>query len=117
MPFFTQDIKNVHACLQLYGSHRFREEFRESCSFQKTETKSHMIALKFIDLLTRQSGKRAGDSLESVTTEIGATRMPLPGDPKEREIVLIDTPGFDGTMKSDMEVLIMINEWLVKTYG
>jgi len=76
-----------------------------------------MITLKFIDLLTRQLGKRAGDSLESVTTEIGATRMPLPGDPKEREIVLIDTPGFDGTMKSDMEVLIMINEWLVKTYG
>lgn len=70
----------------------------------------------FIDLLTGQVGRRAGNTLKSVTSVIEATRMPLPGDPEKRDIVLVDTPGFDDTTRSDMEILSMISEWLKKTY-
>ncbi|KAF9445480.1 hypothetical protein P691DRAFT_266948 [Macrolepiota fuliginosa MF-IS2] len=31
-------------------------------------------------------------------------------------LFLVDTPGFDNSHKSDMEVLTMIGEWLKKTY-
>ncbi|KAF5351105.1 hypothetical protein D9756_008394 [Leucocoprinus leucothites] len=69
----------------------------------------------FIDLLTGQSGQRAKKSLESATQGIEATRMPLPRHP-ERNIVLVDTPGFDDTERSDMEILSMVSDWLKKTY-
>ena len=50
-----------------------------------------------------------------MTSNIEATRMPLPSDPK-KNIVLIDTPGFDDTTRSDMEILSMISHWLKTTY-
>ncbi|KXN84716.1 hypothetical protein AN958_12143 [Leucoagaricus sp. SymC.cos] len=68
----------------------------------------------FIDLLTGQSGKRAGHTLKSVTADIQATRVRHPkyGD----RVVLVDTPGFDDTTRTDMEILAMISDWLAKTY-
>lgn len=68
----------------------------------------------FIDLLTGQAGRRAGDSLASVTADIQATRVKHHkyGD----RIVLVDTPGFDDTTRTDMEILSMISKWLEKTY-
>ncbi|KAF5348460.1 hypothetical protein D9756_009604 [Leucocoprinus leucothites] len=68
----------------------------------------------FIDLLTGQIGQRAGSSLASVTSDIQATRIKHPkyGD----RVVLVDTPGFDDTKRSDMEILTLINGWLEKTY-
>jgi hypothetical protein len=32
-----------------------------------------------------------------------------------RPVVFVDTPGFDDTYKSDMEILTMIANWLVRT--
>ncbi|KAJ3553263.1 hypothetical protein NP233_g12686 [Leucocoprinus birnbaumii] len=69
----------------------------------------------FVDLLTGQMNKRAGHTLKSVTNDIEATRMTHPNFPG-RNIVLIDTPGFDDTTRTDMEILNMISEWLKKTY-
>ncbi|KXN84711.1 Putative L-type lectin-domain containing receptor kinase I.4 [Leucoagaricus sp. SymC.cos] len=68
----------------------------------------------FIDLLTGQSGKRAGHTLKSVTADIQATRVrhPVHGD----RVVLVDTPGFDNTTRTDMEIFVMINDWLAKVY-
>ena len=69
--------------------------------------------LKIIDTLTGQPGKRAGSRLESCTTEVRAVRLfghPVHGD----HIVLVDTPGFDDTHKSDMEILEMVSNWLQK---
>ncbi|KAJ3553264.1 hypothetical protein NP233_g12685 [Leucocoprinus birnbaumii] len=69
----------------------------------------------FIDLLTGERDKRAGHSLRAVTKKIEATRVQHSSLP-DRDIVLVDTPGFDDSTKSDMEILNMISEWLRKTY-
>lgn len=68
----------------------------------------------FIDLLTGQIGRRAGSTLKSVTEKIQATRVHHRKYGKR--IVLVDTPGFDDTTRTDMEILAMISEWLVQTY-
>ncbi|KXN89094.1 L-type lectin-domain containing receptor kinase IV.3 [Leucoagaricus sp. SymC.cos] len=68
----------------------------------------------FIDLLTGQTGKRAGNTLKSVTTGIQATRVRHPK--YGTRVVLVDTPGFDDTTRTDMEILTMISDWLTKTY-
>jgi len=54
-----------------------------------------------------------GHDLESHTSEIKATRCTV----KEVNIVLVDTPGFDDTKKTDLEILESIADWLRKTYG
>ncbi|XP_006459417.1 hypothetical protein AGABI2DRAFT_65890 [Agaricus bisporus var. bisporus H97] len=69
----------------------------------------------FIDLLTGQKGKRAGNSLKTVTSQIQATRVRRQGHGDR--IVLVDTPGFDDTTRSDMETLQIISDWLQKTYS
>jgi predicted GTPase len=69
--------------------------------------------LKIIDTLTNQPGKRAGSRLESCTTEVRAVRVfnhPIHGD----HLVLVDTPGFDDTNKSDLQILQMVSNWLQK---
>jgi len=68
-----------------------------------------------IDTLAGQPGRRSGSRLESCTTEVRAVRLyghQLHGD----RLVLVDTPGFDDTNKSDMEILQMVSGWLQKTY-
>ena len=72
-----------------------------------------LLGLKIIDTLTNQPGKRAGSRLESCTTEVRAVRLynhPVYGD----RLVLVDTPGFDDTNKSDLEILQMVSNWLQK---
>ncbi|KAF9035642.1 P-loop containing nucleoside triphosphate hydrolase protein [Panaeolus papilionaceus] len=83
--------------------------------------KSHLI-----DTLTGQTNQpqqRSGSQLESKTQQVQATRLvrrstsSVPGSvPSERRIVLVDTPGFDDTHRSDMEILQLIAAWLKKTY-
>jgi len=68
-----------------------------------------------IDILTNQPGRRTGSSLESCTTEVRAVRLynhPVHGD----RLVLVDTPGFDDTNRSDLEILQMVSDWLKKVY-
>ena len=69
--------------------------------------------LKIIDILTKQPGRRAGSRLESCSTEVRAFRLfnhSDYGDP----LVFVDTPGFEGTNKSDLEILQMVSSWLRK---
>ncbi|KAJ3562352.1 hypothetical protein NP233_g9632 [Leucocoprinus birnbaumii] len=70
----------------------------------------------FIDLLTQQVGQRAKTSAKSATVAIGATRVSNDGKWGGRSVVLVDTPGFDDTTRTDYEILALINEWLKKTY-
>ncbi|PPQ67558.1 hypothetical protein CVT24_002838 [Panaeolus cyanescens] len=58
------------------------------------------------------SGK---EQLTSVTSRIVAYRLRNHPTMKNR-IVLVDTPGFDDTHLSDMDVLKMLGKWLSKTY-
>jgi len=73
-----------------------------------------IICAKIIDTLTGQK-TRAGTSLKSVTDEVSAHRVL--GHPKYADkLVLVDTPGFDDTNKSDKQILDMISQWMTKTY-
>ncbi|KAI6156271.1 hypothetical protein EDD17DRAFT_1055290 [Pisolithus thermaeus] len=53
-----------------------------------------------------------GHSLISCTSEIKATKFEVEGS----SVVLVDTPGFNGTNKSDREVLKLISDWLNAEY-
>jgi len=68
-----------------------------------------------IDILSRDSSKRSGGGLQSVTQDVCPIRVrnPLTGD---KSLVLVDTPGFDDSTRTDMEVLMMISNWLKQTY-
>ena len=69
--------------------------------------------LKIIDTLTNQPGRRASARLESCTSEVRAVRLfnhPVHGD----RLVLVDTPGFDNTIRSDLEILQIVSSWLQK---
>ena len=72
-----------------------------------------LYGLKFIDTLTGQSGKRSGTGLESCTTEVHAVRLSNYREYGNR-LVLVDTPSFDDTHKSDLEILQLISDWLQK---
>ncbi|KAL4062801.1 P-loop containing nucleoside triphosphate hydrolase protein [Scleroderma yunnanense] len=55
-----------------------------------------------------------GHDLESCTSEIRAVRYPHSDG--ERNIVLVDTPGFDDTFVTDTQILRNIANWLHYTY-
>jgi len=68
----------------------------------------------FIGRATCQDPITVAHGWRSDTSEIRTVRAkhPTEGYP----VVFVDTPGFDHTNMSDMEILIMIAEWLVKAY-
>jgi len=68
----------------------------------------------FIDNYTEQMGMRVGHELRSHTDTVRATR--IPSRFSKGDIVLVDTPGFDDTDRSDLEILTMIGDWLAITY-
>ena len=58
------------------------------------------------------SGLRVGRQLNSCTTEVQvADEFTIDG----RQVVLIDTPGFDDTTKSDTDILTLIATFLATT--
>jgi len=70
--------------------------------------------MQFIEYATRQDGKTVGHGLKSCTADIRTVRV---NDPRDRAPVLfVDTPGVDDTYRSDIEILGMVADWLVKTY-
>ena len=73
-----------------------------------------MFLEKIIDTLTGEEGRRARESLESVTRDVEACRI-LNHETYGSRIVLIDTPGFEDSNRSDEEILKLIGEWLKKT--
>ncbi|KAI6102047.1 P-loop containing nucleoside triphosphate hydrolase protein [Pisolithus croceorrhizus] len=66
----------------------------------------------FIANATKREGMGVGHSLISCTSEIKATKFEVEGS----SVVLVDTPGFNGTNKSDREVLKLISDWLNAEY-
>ncbi|KAF8157122.1 P-loop containing nucleoside triphosphate hydrolase protein [Crassisporium funariophilum] len=68
----------------------------------------------FINIATGLDTK-VGHNLESGTRIINPVRLSFPED-GGRDIVLVDTPGFDDTNKTDAEILAMITAWWMDTY-
>ncbi len=55
-----------------------------------------------------------GHNLESCTQEVRAICCPHPES--GRNVVLVDTPGFDDTVRTDTDILSAIANWLSTTY-
>ncbi|KZP04215.1 hypothetical protein FIBSPDRAFT_767786, partial [Athelia psychrophila] len=68
----------------------------------------------FINHATRQNSGTVGHSLQSETSEIRAVRTKHPDE--QGSVILIDTPGFNDTNRSDIEILAQIAGWFVKVY-
>lgn len=51
-------------------------------------------------------------SLDSQTKEIKAFKVHIHG----QKLILVDTPGFDDTYRSDLDILRTIARWLETTY-
>lgn len=69
----------------------------------------------FIQAAMRGEGDDTiGHGLISYTSEIRSVRTIHPIN--KYPVVFVDTPGFDDTYKSDIEILSMIADWLVQTY-
>ena len=68
--------------------------------------------MQFISKLTNDE-ESVGHELVSCTSEVTAVR--LNSSPGSANIVMVDTPGFDDTHKTDVEILELISEWLNKT--
>ena len=70
---------------------------------------------KIIDTLTGQPGLRAAESFTSVTQDLEAYRI-LDHERYGSRIILVDTPGFDDSNRTDEQILKLIGSWLKKTY-
>jgi len=56
-------------------------------------------------------GQTVGHELKSKTSGVTSVRMA----PPDNSVVLVDTPAFDDTKKSDSDILKLIAAWLKKT--
>lgn len=71
----------------------------------------YLSSLQFISKATgRENG--IGHGLESQTNSVTAIRVTFTDGVK---VVLVDTPGFDDTCLSDLDVLKLISDWLKKS--
>ncbi|KZP04218.1 hypothetical protein FIBSPDRAFT_904449 [Athelia psychrophila] len=59
-----------------------------------------------------QNGGSVGHSLQSQSVDIKAVRTKHPDD--QGSVIFVDTPGFDDTNRSDIEILAQIAGWFVK---
>ncbi|KAG1740777.1 kinase-like domain-containing protein, partial [Suillus paluster] len=69
----------------------------------------------FINAATRSECARVGHDMESCTQGVTSFAYPHP-DGSGRNVVFVDTPGFDDSVRTDHEVLKEIAAWLKKTY-
>ncbi|CAL1717341.1 unnamed protein product [Somion occarium] len=67
----------------------------------------------FINLVSEESNLAVGKGLESCTSEVQVSQ---PFEIEGRIVTLIDTPGFDDTVKSEAEILRLITRFLAETY-
>jgi hypothetical protein len=56
-----------------------------------------------------------GHTLELGTSNISNIIIPIP-EMSIGDLVFVDTPGFDDTHKSDVDILKMVADWLKSTY-
>jgi GTPase Era involved in 16S rRNA processing len=69
---------------------------------------------QFINLVTGLDLAVVGHKLRSCTHEVQAFSIPHPVD-SNRNVVFVDTPGFNDTNTKDADILQAIAEWLETT--
>ncbi|KAJ7587373.1 kinase-like domain-containing protein [Mycena floridula] len=69
----------------------------------------------FINYAMGRTVAAVSHGMDSGTKKIQAFTCVHP-DGSGRRIVLVDTPGFDDSEKSDYEILVALSQWLVQTY-
>ncbi|KAG6331875.1 hypothetical protein ID866_7218 [Astraeus odoratus] len=95
-----------------YGSHWCG---KEHCRYYlRLIVQSIIMYIQFIGRAVGSPDTNAGHDLTSFTTQVRAVRYPHSDD--IRNIVLVDTPGFDDTYLTDTRVLRTIADWLKETY-
>ena len=67
---------------------------------------------QFINTLTGNAEKLEASGLSSATQNVTEYTVPHYG----LRLVLVDTPSFDDTYRSEMEILGIIADWLTKKY-
>ncbi|KAF4614550.1 hypothetical protein D9613_003466 [Agrocybe pediades] len=70
----------------------------------------------FIDVLAESHGDRAREGLHSATSAVNIVRLHTDHPVFRNRVILVDTPGFDDTSKTDYEILEIISKFLAKTY-
>ncbi|KIJ96552.1 hypothetical protein K443DRAFT_72941, partial [Laccaria amethystina LaAM-08-1] len=70
----------------------------------------------FINSYLNKDVAQASDDLKSCTLALKPFPTPYPQD-RRRRLVLVDTPGFNGTYHSDTEILQRMTKWLESSYG
>jgi len=84
-------------------------------SFSLPGTAALIILAEYAKFINTASGSSlpVGRGLESCTSEVQISR---PFFVDGRVVILIDTPGFDDTTRSETDILTMIAAYLSKTY-
>ena len=67
---------------------------------------------QFINTVTGNPEKAKAARLGSATQNV----TPYPISYQGLRVVLVDTPGFDDTLRPDMDILRRIADWLIKKY-
>ena len=88
---------------------------RVSC-FNKPSSKN--LRLQFINYIAGQGVTTVGDDYESCTVKLLPVVIDSLGSdfPKDRRLVLVDTPGFGDTNDNDADILYDIGSWLETMY-
>jgi hypothetical protein len=76
-----------------------------------SQSETSFVGLQFIAKATGQGEEYIGHGLISFTVDFRCVKVQHKG----REIVLVDTPPFDDTERSDAEVLGYMAGWLKET--
>lgn len=69
---------------------------------------------QLINLIAGKPVVKVGEDLKSCTSSIEHVIVPHPTD-SSRRIILVDTPGFNDTCLSDVEILKRIAFWLASS--
>ncbi|KAG6912003.1 hypothetical protein DXG01_000251 [Tephrocybe rancida] len=69
----------------------------------------------FINVATENRSVAVGHDLASCTQDVQTISYPHP-DGSGRNIIFVDTPGFDDTEKTDFQILEKIAAWMKETY-
>ena len=72
----------------------------------------------FVNYAVRRGARGVNHSLQSDSTKLRFFRTEERSGPNvpPQSLVFVDTPGFDDANKSDIEILTMVAEFLVKAY-